>query len=50
VLTAFQMEKMKQLIFEHRKKFWADIAAEMGKTGAGCERAAKEAKITIAMY
>jgi hypothetical protein len=44
------MAKMKKLILDHRKKFWADIAAEMGKTRAGCERAAKEANLAIAMY
>jgi hypothetical protein len=48
------MEEMKTLIkksiSDHRKKFWADIGAQMGKSGAGCERAAKDAKLVIAMY
>lgn len=36
---------------EHKKRFWADIGERMGKSGAGCEKAAKDAKIPIpSMY
>jgi hypothetical protein len=44
------MEKMKKLIWDYRKKFWDDIGAQMGKTGVGCQRAAKEVRLTIALY
>jgi len=36
---------------EHKKRFWADVGERMGKSGAGCEKAAKEAKIQMpSMY
>jgi hypothetical protein len=41
------MEQLKRLIGEHKKKFWADIGAVMGKSGLGCEKAAKEAQLTV---
>ena len=49
-----QMEDLKGLITkrigETKKRFWEEIGADMGKTGMGCEKAAKEAKIQISMY
>jgi hypothetical protein len=42
------MEQLKKLIGEHKKQFWAEIGAVMEKSGLGCEKAAKEAK--LAMY
>jgi hypothetical protein len=32
------MEQLKKLIGEHKKKFWAEIGAVMGKSGLGCEK------------
>jgi len=43
------MEQMKTVIVEQKKKFWAEVGATMGKSGAGCQRAAKEAKLAIEM-
>jgi len=45
-----QLTVLRKLIIENKKKFWSDIAMAMGKTGVGCEKAAKNAKIQIIMY
>lgn len=47
LLTPGKMEEMKRVIVENKKRFWADIGAAMGKTAAGCQRAAKEAKLPL---
>jgi hypothetical protein len=48
------MEALKRMVTkrigETKKRFWEEIGAEMGKTGMGCEKAAKEAKVQISMY
>lgn len=48
------METLKSLltrqIGENKKRFWEEVGATMGKSGRGCEKAAKDAKIQIAMY
>ncbi len=41
---------LRKLIVENKKKFWSDIGMAMGKTGVGCEKAAKNAKFQITMY
>jgi len=41
------MEQMKTVIVEQKKKFWANVGVIMGKSGPGCQRAAKEAKLSI---
>jgi len=38
---------LKRLIKEQKKKFWADIGARMGKSGTGCEKAAKRENIPM---
>jgi hypothetical protein len=38
---------LKKLIHERKKKFWAEIGDTLGKTGAGCEKAAKAAKLSF---
>lgn len=43
-----QMEQLKKLVAKQKKKFWAEIGAAMSRSGLGCEKAAKKAK--LAMY
>jgi hypothetical protein len=42
-----QIDILKGLIKEQKKKFWADIGARMGKSGAGCEKAAKRENVPM---
>ncbi len=42
-----QIKTLKGLIEEQKKKFWSEIGGRMGKTGVGCERAAKRENISV---
>ena len=49
-LILLQIEQMKKLIGERKRKLWAEVGAIMGKSGARCQSAAKEAKLSFEMF
>ena len=44
-----QLERMKGVVKELAKGFWKEVSVKMGKSAAGCERAAKEANIQVTL-
>jgi hypothetical protein len=45
LLLIFKVERMKQIIEAKKKNIWNEIGLEMGKTGKGCQKVAKELKL-----
>ena len=45
--TDVQIDLMRSIVEDEKKKFWGNVAARMRKTAKGCERIAKEQNIQV---